>query len=1080
MGEGPRRRDGERERPREGEMGAAMWFAGLGRKCWRVRSTEYLVLSTEYPVLVTCRAAASIHCLLVCLSLAAPLRAEFPSVPPTPPEKAEATFEVQHGFRMELIAAEPLVVDPVDMAYDENGRAYVVEMRDYPYPEEKNAAPTVFPGTVRLLEDADGDGKFDRSTVFADQLAWPTSVCCYKGGVFVAAAPDIWYFKDTDGDNQADVRRKVFTGFSRYNVQAIMNSLRWGLDNKIYGAAAGNGGTVRHAERPDEPVVQLTRRDFRFDPVTEKIEAIAGGERFGACFDDWGNRFLCNIRNPVQHVVLALHYMQRNPHLIVPSLIHDCAESGDQLRVYRISPPEPWRQFRAQRWSLEGANMPRSELIGAGYWTSSSGVCVYRGGAYPEAFRGNVFIGEVAGNLIHRQILERDGVTFKSRRADENTEFVRSTDNWFRPVNFVNAPDGTLHVLDMYRETIEHPWSIPDDIKFQLDLSSGNDRGRIYRLAPPGYKFSKPPKHGGSSTVELVAHLESPHSWVRETAQRLLFERQDRSAIEPLRKVAFTRPNLSRGLPGNLPQARIHALYTLAGITDVTIDDLKRALDDLGPVADHAIILSEKTLIEQKELLSVKPWKGGKSPVSIRDDIALAVSRHGGLQVALSIGHADPGYAAAELLRIAQRQAGDPWMRIAILSSALPVANRLAGDLLRSGPEQSALRGGYATLIHDLAVTIAAADKDFDANKDFRVQELLHSIARCPDRSRALAALAGLGQGLARQRQNLSDRLEKLGAVWAHFGSDKVYHLQTIDLIKKQLDDAVGQASGSEGDVQVRLQAIRLLGLLPWSRASAPLTTCIASTQPRDVQQVAMRVLGSFNEPGVGGELLSRWKQMTPPLREEVVNVLLSRPIWHEALISAMESGEVPVAQVSIPQRGRLAAIRDEKLAARAKKVLEQFVLGTRKEVVEQYQEALKLAGDTNRGQVVYRRECANCHKLRGEGHEVGPSLETIQHRSPQEILVHVLDPNREVPPNFLEYVVRLGDGRVLTGLIASETDAGLTLKRAQNQEETVPRSEIEEMASSGKSLMPEGVEQKVSPQEMADLIEYLRKSGAN
>src|SRR5688500_11842835 len=235
----------------------------------------------------------------------------FPRVPPTPAERAEATFEVLHGFRMELIAAEPLVASPVDMAYDEDGRAYVVEMRDYPFPEEKNAEPKEFPGTVRLLEDINGDGKFDRSAVFADKLAWPTSVCCYRGGVFVSAAPDIWYFKDTDGDRRADVRRKVFTGFGRYNVQAIMNGLRWGLDNRIYAAAAGNGGNVRHADRPDDPLIALTRRDVRFDPVTEKIEAIAGGERFGNTFDDWGNRFLCNIRNPVQHVVMPLHYVQR-------------------------------------------------------------------------------------------------------------------------------------------------------------------------------------------------------------------------------------------------------------------------------------------------------------------------------------------------------------------------------------------------------------------------------------------------------------------------------------------------------------------------------------------------------------------------------------------------------------------------------------------------------------------------------------------------------------------------------------------------------------------------------------------------
>src|SRR5262245_17395398 len=174
----------------------------------------------------------------------------FARVAPTESRKASATFECQHDFSMQLVAAEPLLTDPVDLAYDEDGRAYVVEMRDYPYPEEKNAEPTEFIGQVRLLVDDEGDGRMDRSTVFADKLAWPTSVACWKGGVFVAAAPDIWYFKDTDGDGKADVREKVFTGFSRYNVQAIMNNLEWGLDGRLYGSASSNGGDVRRVDEP--------------------------------------------------------------------------------------------------------------------------------------------------------------------------------------------------------------------------------------------------------------------------------------------------------------------------------------------------------------------------------------------------------------------------------------------------------------------------------------------------------------------------------------------------------------------------------------------------------------------------------------------------------------------------------------------------------------------------------------------------------------------------------------------------------------------------------------------------------------
>ncbi len=1023
------------------------------RFCFEHSFFSSLKIVSCFVLRASCFAAVSLSALAV---------DAFPRVPPTPPDKAEATFEVQHGFRMKLIAAEPLVASPVDLAYDEDGRAYVVEMRDYPFPEEKNAQPTVFPGTVRLLEDTDGDGKFDKATIFADQLAWPTSVCCYQGGVFVAAAPDIWYFKDTDGDRKADVRRKVFTGFSRYNVQAIMNSLRWGLDNKIYGAASGNGGTVRHADRPNDPVIQLTRRDFRFDPVTEKIEAISGGERYGACFDDWGNRFLCNIRNPVQHVVLPLHYLQRNPHLIVPSVIHDCAESGDQLRVYRISPPEAWREFRAQRWALEGANMPRSELIGAGYWTSSSGVCVYRGGAYPEQFRGNVFIGEVAGNLVHRQILERDGATFKSRRADENTEFVRSRDNWFRPVNFVNAPDGTLTVLDMYRETIEHPWSIPDDIKAQLDLSSGKDCGRLYRLTPPEFKAPKAPKLSACTTAELVTHLESPHSWYRETAQRLLFERQDRSVTGALVRALNQRQK---------PLLRLHALYVLDGFEALTSENFDFSANNLGrerpELLCHFIQLAERYA-----------WKSisqnGLALASHRDKVVR-------MQAALSFGRfaeLNDGRPTRKLALdgsddqttdglgiIAINDAGDPWMRAAILSSATNRPENIAGNVLTAplpGFKADQLRLGQCELLRQLGILTGADPKTPDISMAIFVAVEMGRTAIQPPipRDRSIAWLAGLAEGLSRRKTTLEQAA----------GND------IRPLLKSELQASAELARDSNTDISLRIAAINLLAWTNWTNAKS-LFECLTPTTPREVQQAAIRVVGRFNELPVAHELLSRWKQLTPPLRDEAVTILLSRPIWHEPLIATLEKGDIPISQVSIPQRTRLANIKDEKLAERAKKILASFAIGPRKVVIDSYQESLSLKGDAVRGQAVYRRECMNCHKLRGEGHEVGPSLETVQHRSPQEILIHVLDPNREVSPNFLEYVVRLNDGRVITGLIAAESDAGLTLRRAQNQEDNILRSEIEEIASSGKSLMPEGLEQKISPQDMADLIAYLKQS---
>ncbi|WP_292706020.1 PVC-type heme-binding CxxCH protein, partial [Microbacterium sp. SCN 71-17] len=474
---------------------------------------------------------------------------DFPRAKPLEPAEAAKSFRIQGGFQLDPIAVEPLVMDPVAAAYDEDGRLFVVEMSDYPHVEAKNDKPFAENlgdppvGRVRLLIDVDRDGRFDESHIFADKLSWPTGIACWKGGVFIAATPDIWYFKDNDGDHRADERARVFTGFRKFNVQAVMNNLAWGLDHQIYGAGSSNGGTIRRVDDGDAnsktaantpPGVNLLRNDFRFDPASKRFEVISGGARFGNTFDDWGNRVICDIRNPAQHVVLPSRYLARNPNLSTPRVLHDAAEAGDAIRLFRISPPEPWREFRARRWASISKAIARSELVGAGFLTSSSGITFYRGDAYPPSFRGNLFLGEVANNLIHRMVVEPDGVTFRARRADEGVEFVASTDTWFRPVNFVNAPDGTLHLLDMYRETIEHPWSIPDDIRAKLDLRSGEDRGRIYRLTPPDFQHRPTPQLSRANTGELVKLLEHPNGWHAETAHRLIFERHDSAAISPL------------------------------------------------------------------------------------------------------------------------------------------------------------------------------------------------------------------------------------------------------------------------------------------------------------------------------------------------------------------------------------------------------------------------------------------------------------------------------------------------------------------------------------------------------------------
>ncbi len=434
--------------------------------------------------------------------------ADMPRIKHTAAEKALATFQQARGFTLEIVAAEPLVSDPVDACFDEHGRMYVAEMHGYPFSQEPtklNPAGGGFKnaGIIRLLEDTNADGTMDRSTVFVDNISWPTSVRPYNGGVFVIAPSFLYYFKDTDGDNKADVREEILSGFGRGNVQSVSNGLEWGLDNKIYFAAGRNPKTLLYRGKPLFPVGAV---DLRFDPRTEKFEQVTGGLQFGHSHDAWGIRFVCSNSNHMQQVVYPQQYLSRNPYFAAQGLVRNVAKDGASAPVFRISPPEPWRIVR-QKWRAldKGYRLVINKQGGyefipldpngkkgvvpteypIGYFTSATGITIYTGDAYPQEYRGNAFVGDVGGNLVHRKTVNTDNVVYASVRADQKTEFVRSTDNWFRPVNFVNAPDGSLYVLDMYRETIEHPYSIPAEIKKFLDLRGGHDRGRIYRMVSP-------------------------------------------------------------------------------------------------------------------------------------------------------------------------------------------------------------------------------------------------------------------------------------------------------------------------------------------------------------------------------------------------------------------------------------------------------------------------------------------------------------------------------------------------------------------------------------------------------------------
>jgi putative membrane-bound dehydrogenase-like protein len=955
---------------------------------------------------------------------------ELPRIAATEPAEALKTFHVAPGFRVEQLAAEPLVADPVAVAFDENARLYVVEMRGYSENRDEKLS------RIRLLEDTNGDGKFNKSTVFKDGLLWPTAVFCWAGGVLVADAPDIFYFKDTDGDGRADQEQKLFTGLGFGNVQGLANSFQWGLDNRIYLAISGSGAELRRVGDEKARPLALRGRDIAIDPRTWEVTPVSGGAQHGLSFDDWGNRFVSSNSDHLQEVMYEDRYLARNPYIAAPPPRRSIAADGPQADVFRTSPIEPWRIVRTRlRVSgvtpgiVEGGGRP------AGYFTGATGATIYRGDAWPSQWHGLAIVGDVGSNLVHRKKLEPDGVGFIGRRIDEKSEFVSCSDIWFRPVQFANAPDGSLYILDMYREVIEHPASLPPVIKKHLDLTSGRDRGRIYRVVPEGFKQPTVPKLAGASTEALVAHLQHPSGWQRDAAARLLYEHQDQSAVPMLEKLASDSP---------LPLARLHAICALDGLSAGSEKALlPRLADEHAGVREHAVRLAEK-LARGSEAIR-------KQLLAMIDDDQPRVR----YQLAFSLGELPPSpERTAALVKLAKRDIADGYLRVAVLSSLGENAGAALGQLANDAEFTDSREG--REMLASLAAQIGRQQRPED------IAEMLQALsALAKANSPALPIL--IQRLAARSGTPLAEQIAAATGGKAE------------TLMKSLLATAAKRAGDETAPLKTRVASIEQLRLGTFADEKERLASLLSPAAAAELQAATLSTLASFDAADVAEVIVSRFAGLSPRLKGQATDVLLSRPTWINALLAALEKGELSIGDIDPVKLKLLAEHSNATLRTRANKLLVNNQLGRRSDVVDAYRGCLETKGDAQRGKQIFTKTCAACHKVQSIGNDIGPNLAAMKARGPEAILLNVLDPNREVNPQYLNYAVLTADGRQLTGLIAAETATSITLRRADNATDTVLRIDIEQLKSTGMSLMPEGLEKQIDQQSMADLLEFLK-----
>ncbi|MDP3072118.1 MAG: HEAT repeat domain-containing protein [Opitutaceae bacterium] len=939
---------------------------------------------------------------------------------PKPQTAAEslAAIKVPAGFEVELIAAEPQVLDPIDFAWDAAGRLWVVEMADYPRGLDGRGQPG---GRIRVLESTRRDGRFDRSTLFADGLRSPTAVFPWRDGVIVVTVPNVLLLRDTDGDGRADHTTVLFRGLAEGNEQHLSNGLQWSLDGWLHLANGESGGKIV-SERTGR-TVDVGRRDFRISPDDGGIEPLVGNSQFGRSRDDWGNWFGGNNSNPIWHYALEERYLRRNPHLVPPNAQVTVGGSPGAARVYPASA------------TLARFNDPH----GFNHFTSACSPAIYRDDFLGAEFAGNVFVCEPVHNLVHREMVRPVGASFVGERAPEEkaSEFFASSDPWSRFTAARAGPDGALYVADMYRLVIEHPQWIPDAWQKVIgDLRSGADKGRIYRVRPKGKPLRPVPDLKRADVTALVAALESPSGVVRDLAQQQIGWRQSREA-GPLLDSAFD--NTRR------PQTRAQALWCLQSIGALGSPHLMIALGDPHPgVRQQALRLSEAfvaTETEEDLLLGI---------VEMATDADAGVRQ----QAAYTLGEWKSPAAGEALARLLRRET-DRFVKAAALSSALPHADAIMAALQRDGPAGDALLIEVATVTenaHALTQLLAA----------------IGARTAAADLPGAFSSLAQLLDWLQRNNKTLA-QLQR--------SADEPLR-QALAATDGIFSAARRVAIDVRAEAGERVAAVRILGRNRSQQAEdlELVAGLLAPQTPVEVQVAAVHALGRMNRPVVPERVLAGWRSHGPAVRTAVIELVTSRVAWSHVLLDQVEAHPAMLPQIDLAQRQRLTHHIDAKLADRAVRVFQTGTDPNRQAAIDRMLAALAgKQGDVAKGAGVFAQHCRACHAFGSAGGgALGPDLAVVKDRSAPYLVTHILDPNRAVEDRYMMHAATLLDGRTLAGMFAGESGHSITLRGLDGVEHTMLRNELRLFVSSGRSLMPEGLEAAIEPAAMADLIAFL------
>jgi len=972
-----------------------------------------------------------------------------------------STFSTSDDLKVRLVASEPLIRDPVNFAVDADGSLWVVEMGDYPRgnPDDEsshelanaegNHSSDQKPwdgkpgGCIKRLTDTNSDGTYDTAEIFLDGLTFPTGVMPWNDGVLIASAPDIIFAIDSDNDGKCDSQEIFYTGFEEANPQHRVNGFQWGLDGWLY-LAAGNHSNGTVTSNITGETVETSGRDIRLDPSTGAIEAVSGSSQWGRCRDEIGNWYGDDNTRPLYQFVIEERHLKRNPFVASPS-----------PRVMLTDPPVSPPIYPTSR-TTDRFN----DLHTANRFTSACSptiLCNETGDDQTEAL-----ICEPVHNLISRLVIHQDEVAFSgSRRSHEQqSEYFASTDPWFRPVRVISAPtDESVWVCDMYRQVVEHPEWIPEAWQARLDLYAGSDRGRIYALGKSnGTPHSVRPLDQ-MSDAQLVSQLKSNNRWRRDTAQRLLLEHL--GSAEPADSALEDTVNQIDAIIADKTMStacRIQAMWTLQRLAPNHLQTMKPSLfqDD-----DHALVSNTIQAAGVSNGVDNVKWDA-----SVMDGLIGHASPIVRFQVALALGDL-PAHQRKPLADLAAANVGDVWIRAAVLSSAVGVADEVMAAVFETKSGNTTVDASRSDFIDGLIATTIGKDTEQQKTGLVKIIKALRLPAK-EDAPLQLWQIRALGSSLASLKNSNVD----FRSVLNRGDQDQAFHLSQIE---SAIASAYDVADDRAINLDQRVAAARLCEFSSETDDVADLMTdLMTASQPIELQKIAVETLANVNRVA---PLIEGLRSSGPQLQSKIQSTLTTRKEWIYQLIDAVETEELSIADLMPTTVELISQHDDQGLRERWQKQLKTQTTTNRGQILTDYNNSLTMVGDFEAGKAVFSTNCANCHRIGELGKSVGPELSSLQNKTPDYLLTAILDPNRAIESKYRAYKALINDGRLLVGMVVEESATSVKLALADGSNVSILRSDIEQLAVSSRSFMPEGFEKTINQKQMGDLLTYLIKA---